>query len=116
MSKFEEDYGPVIDDINFNRTLLSRTPSQTKEFIKNLDSLKRPKTEVYADIERQITSLKQKKFIQPIVERRTRKQERINRSEQARTMKVGGIKRKRKNLKRRKTRKNKRKFSRYNKR
>lgn len=69
----------------------------------------------YADIEDQITSLKQKKFIQPIIERTARKQEIINRSEKARTMKVGGIKRKTKNLKRRKTKKNKRRHPRYNK-
>lgn len=109
MSGQIEYYGRIRDDPDFNPSLLTMTPEQTIDFIKELDSNKKPNEP--KTLEEQIARAKQMKFRENYLPRTLRKEEIIEASEKARTLKAGRRKRRksRKIRKIRKSKKNKRK-------
>lgn len=107
MSGKIEYYGRIRDDPDFNTQLLNMNPAQTREFIRNLDYTK--KSRETESIEEQMTHAKQRKFRDSYLPRTLRKEEVIEASERARTLKAGRRK-SRKIRKSRKTRKYKRKY------
>ena len=107
MSGQIEYYGRIRDDPDFNRSLLTMNPQQTINFIKQLDSNKKPRQP--KSIEEQIALVKQRKFRENYLPRTLKKEEIIEASEKARTLKAGRRKF-RKTRKIRKSRKHKRKY------
>jgi len=102
-----EYYGRIRDDPDFNQNLLNMNPEQTIRFIKDLDSSKKP--EEPETFEQQIARAKQRKFRESYLPRTLKKEEIIQASERARTLKAGRRK-SRKYKKSRKTRKHKKRY------
>ena len=106
MSEQVEYYGRIRDDPDFNRSLLNMDQRQTINFLRELDSNKKPRDR--KSLDEQVTLVKQEKFRERHRPRTLRKEEIIEASEKARTLKAG---RKRK-TRRTKTRRNRKYYKR----
>lgn len=87
MSEQIEYYGRIRDDPDFNRSLLNMNQEQTINFLRELDSNKKPRE--IKSLGEQITLTKQEKFRERHRPRTLRKEEIIEASEKARTLKAG---------------------------